>query len=147
MIKESVDTTRSLAAIRQIRGAITSLHNGDYECAVTLAHAAEGMIPDKKKDGDGKPLIKLMRERLPDDDPNLFSSWLKHPKGAEKATISVFEVVLMIARAIHKFVWYYEASNDHFESFQDWAMLHGHLPKRITERAEPEKAVIVTGSA
>jgi hypothetical protein len=133
MIKELVDTTRKLASLRQIRGAISCLHNGDYECAVTLAHAAEGMVPDKRKSGDRKPLIKLMRERLTDDDPNLFSNWLKHPKGAERATISVFEVVVMILRAIHKFVWCYEETSDHFELFQDWAMLHGHLPKRITE--------------
>src|SRR5258708_26469478 len=41
----------------------------------------------------------------------------------------------MIALAIHKFVWFYEESTDRFESFVDWAMLHGHLPRRITERA------------
>ena len=133
MIKEHVNTTRKVAPIRQIRTAISCLHNGDYECAITLAHAAEGMVPDKREGDDRKPLFKLMRERLPDDDPNLFSNWLKHPRGADKATISVFEVVVMIARAIHKFVWYYGESNDHFELFQDWAMLHGHLPKRITE--------------
>jgi hypothetical protein len=137
LVKEYVDTRRKLAPLRQIRGAITCLHDGDYECAITLAHAAEGMVPDKKERGDSKPLIKLMRERVPDDDSNLFSSWLKHPRGVEKARITVFEVVLMILRAIHKFVWYYEESSNHFESFQDWAMLHGHLPKRITERATP----------
>jgi len=90
-------------------------------------------VPDKKDGEDGKPLFKLMRDRLPDNDPNLFSNWLKHPRGADKATIPVFEVVLMIARAIHKFVWYYEESSDHFETFQKWAMLHGHLPKPIIE--------------
>jgi hypothetical protein len=136
MIREHVDTTRKLAPLRQIRGAIACLHNSDYECAITLAHAAEGMVPDKKQGSDSKPLIKLMRERLPGDDPNLFCNWLKHPRGAEKARIEVFEVVLMILRAIHKFVWYYEETSDHFESFQNWAMLHGHLPKRITESAK-----------
>jgi hypothetical protein len=135
MIKEHVNTTREVAPIRQIRGAINYLHSGDYECAITLAHAAEGMVPDRKKGDDGKPFIVLMRERLPDDDPNLFSNWLKHPKGGDKATIPLFEVVVMILRAIHKFVWYYEATSDCFESFQDWAMLHGHLPKRITQKA------------
>lgn len=135
MIKEHVDTTQKLASLRQIRGAISCLHNGDYECAITLAHAAEGIVPDKKGD-DRKPLVKLTREKMPDDDPNLFSSWLKHPRGAEKATISVFEVVTMIVRAIHKFVWYYEESSDHFELFQDWAILQGHLPKRITEQGQ-----------
>jgi hypothetical protein len=137
MIKDHVDTTRKVALLRQIRGAITCLHDGDYECAITLARAAEGMVPDKKEGSDGKPLIKLMHERLSDEDPNLFSNWLKHPRGADRATIPVFEVVLMILRAIHKFVWYYEETSDHFESFQNWAMLHGHLPKRITESAAP----------
>jgi hypothetical protein len=142
MIKEYVDTTRTTAPVRQIRGAIACLHQGDYECAITLAHAAEGMVPDKRKDNKplGKPMFKVIREGMPDDDPNLFSNWLKHPRGAERARIEVLEVVIMISRAIHKFVWYYEASNDHFELFQDWATLHGHLPKRITEGALPPAA-------
>jgi hypothetical protein len=84
MVKEHVETTRKLAPIRQIRGAISALHNGDYECAVTLAHAAEGMVPDKKPGDDRKPLIKLMCERMPDDDPNLFSNWLKKPERRRK---------------------------------------------------------------
>jgi hypothetical protein len=142
MIKEYVDTTQKLASVRQIRGEISCLHDGQYECAVTLAHAAEGMVPDKRKDNKplGKPMFKLIREGMPDDDPNLFSNWLKHPKGAERARIPVLEVVIMILRAIHKFVWYYEESSDYFELFQDWAMLHGHLRKRITESATPSAA-------
>jgi hypothetical protein len=138
MIKEHIVTTQKLASLKQIRGAISCLHDGEYECAVTLAHAAEGMVPNKRK--DGKPLFTIMRGGMPDDDPNLFSNWLKHPRGAERARISVLEVVMMIARAIHKFVWHYQESSDHFELFQDWATLHGHLPKRITERATPPTA-------
>jgi hypothetical protein len=141
VVKDHVNTTRKFAALRQIRGAITCLHEGDYECAITLAHAAEGMVPDEKKGDDGKYLFKLMRERLPDNDHNLFSNWLKHDKIGDKATISVFEVVVMITRAIHKFVWYYGESSDHFETFQRWAMLHGHLPKPIIEGPTQETAV------
>jgi hypothetical protein len=140
VVKEHVNTTRKYAALRQIRGAITCLHDGDYECAVTLAHAAEGMVPDEKPGAGGKYLFLLMKERLPDDDHNLFCNWLKHDRPKDKATISVLEVVVMIARAIHKFVWYYGDSSDHFESFQKWAMLHGHLPKPITEGPAEESA-------
>jgi hypothetical protein len=139
VVRVHVDTTRKYAALRQIRGAITCLHDVDYECAVTLAHAAEGMIADEKQ-GGGKYLFQLMKERLPDDDHNLFCNWLKHDRPGDKARITVFEVVVMIARAIHKFIWYYQESSDHFNSFQKWALLHGHLPKPISEGPAQESA-------
>jgi hypothetical protein len=135
VVKEHVDTTRQIAAIRQIHRAIRSLHDGDFECAITLAGAGEEMVPNDRK--GGKSLIKLLQDKTPDDDPNLFRNWLKHAKGPDKARVTILEVVVMIARAIHKFVWYYESSTDLFESFVDWAVLHGHLPKRITENAVP----------
>jgi len=55
-------------------------HFRHYECAVTLAHAAEGMVSDEKEGDDRKYLFKLMRERMPGDDHNLFTNWLKHEK-------------------------------------------------------------------
>jgi hypothetical protein len=133
-MREYLDTTRKIAAVRQIRGAIRALHDEEFECAITLAAAGEGMVPNDRK--DGKPLIKILRDKMPEDDPNLFSNWLKHPKGPDKARILIMEAVVMISRAIHKFVWYYEESADSFETFSDWAVLHGHLPRRLTEKAE-----------
>jgi hypothetical protein len=36
------ETTRQMAALYQIHGAIKLFHKGDFECSVTLASAAEG---------------------------------------------------------------------------------------------------------
>jgi hypothetical protein len=143
-MKEHVDTTRKIASMRQIHGAIRCLHDEQFECAITLAGAGEEMVPNSRK--DEKPLVKILQERMPDDDPNLFRNWLKHPRGPDKARVTVMEVVLMITRAIHKFVWFYEESTDSFELFIDWAMLHGHLPRRITEKSA-QTVVAATGSA
>ncbi len=40
-----IKTTRKLAAQRQIDAAIAHLHEAELECAVTLAAAAEGLLP------------------------------------------------------------------------------------------------------
>ena len=44
-----IDTHIRLASMRQIHCAIEHLHRGDYECAITLAGAAEGILPDTWK--------------------------------------------------------------------------------------------------
>jgi hypothetical protein len=48
-----------------------------------------------------------------------------------------FETVLVIARAIQKFVAVYEASCREFNDFSDWAVAQGHLPKPIVEPKYP----------
>ena len=40
-----IKTTRKLGAQRQIDAAIAHLHEAELECAVTLAAAAEGLLP------------------------------------------------------------------------------------------------------
>jgi hypothetical protein len=40
-----IRTTKQLAATRQIQAAIKHFRNDDYECAITLAAAAEGLLP------------------------------------------------------------------------------------------------------
>ena len=41
-----IDTHVRLASMRQIHCAIEHLHRGDFESAITLACAAEGILPD-----------------------------------------------------------------------------------------------------
>jgi hypothetical protein len=41
------ETTRQLAALYQITAAIKHFYDGDLECAVTLASAAEGVLPER----------------------------------------------------------------------------------------------------
>jgi hypothetical protein len=40
--REAKLITKKQASLRQLHAAIDHLHDGDYECAITLAGAAEG---------------------------------------------------------------------------------------------------------
>lgn len=128
-----VETTKQLSAMRQIKAAIEHLHKGQLECAITLAAAGEGQLPESTVEY----LFRLLQRLKPQEDFNLFINWLKHPSGPEKATISEFEAVLVIARAIQKFVAAYEASCREFNEFSDWAVGNGHLPTAIVEPKYP----------
>jgi hypothetical protein len=81
---------------RGIEAAIKHFHNGDLDIAITLAPAGEGQPPETTKEY----LFRMLRRLAPNDDFNLFITWLKHPVGPENATILEFEAVLVIARAI-----------------------------------------------
>ena len=128
-----VETTKQLSALRQTKAAIEHLHKGQLECAMTLAAAAEGQLPEATVEY----LFRLLQRLKPQENFNLFINWLKHPTGPDKATISEFETVLVIARAIQKFVAVYEASCREFNDFSDWAVAQGHLPKPIVEPKYP----------
>jgi hypothetical protein len=41
-----IETHVRYASMRQIHAAIEHVHREDYECAITLAGAAEGILPD-----------------------------------------------------------------------------------------------------
>ena len=103
----TVDTSKQLASLRQIIAAIEHLHKRELECAITLAGAAEGQLPETAKDY----LFRLLKKVFSHDDLNLVRDWLKHQSGPENATITEFEAALMISRAIHKFVAVDQASH------------------------------------
>ena len=126
-----VDTSKQLASLRQIIAAIDHLHKKELECAITLAGAAEGQLPEKRTDY----LFRLLKKVFSHDDLNLVRDWLKHQSGPENAIISEFEAALMISRAIHKFVGVYQASHPKFEEFSKWAVDAGHLPRPLTTDA------------
>jgi hypothetical protein len=125
-----VETDKQRSAIRQICAAITHFHAGDYECAITLAAAGEGQVPESMK----TYLFRLLKEKLPGFDHNAFSNWLKHPTGLAEATISELECVVMISRAIQKFVAAYEATRPEFEEFSKWAVQSGFIPRPLTAK-------------
>ncbi len=129
----TVETTKQLSALRQIQAAIAHMHKKEFECAITLAGAAEGQLPESTKEY----MFRLLKKVMPGEDHNAFINWMKHSTGPDKATISELEVVVAIARAIHKFVAVYEASCKEFEEFSAWAVANGHMPKPLTEDARP----------
>ena len=69
--------------MRQIYCAIEHLHQGDFECAITLAGAAEGILPDtdeahfrqKVKALSKSPEIRATGGAT---GPNDYINWLKH---------------------------------------------------------------------
>jgi hypothetical protein len=128
-----IETNVQLASMRQINAAIEHMHRGDFECAITLAGAAEGMLPDsdeahfrqKVKELAAKPEIRAAGGAT---GPNDYINWLKHGqlmKGAariENATILEIEVIAVIWRAITKFrVTYPEIRTPQMLSFENWA--------------------------
>jgi hypothetical protein len=128
-----IETNVQLASMRQINAAIEHMHRGDFECAITLAGAAEGMLPDsdeahfrqKVKELAAKPEIRAAGGAT---GPNDYINWLNHAqlmKGAariENATILEIEVIAVIWRAITKFrVTYPEIRTPQMLSFENWA--------------------------
>jgi len=121
-----VKTNKQLSARRQICAAIEHFHKKDYECAITLAGAAEGQVKEKTS----RHLFRLIRNKFSADETNAFIHWMKHPSCPDTAEITEQEVVVTIIRAIQKFVGTYEATHVDFENFSQWAMQKGYLRRR-----------------
>jgi len=127
-------TTKKEAAFRQINGAIKLLYEEEYECAATLAGAAEGMLPE---DG-AEYLFKRLSETEPPPEfegkkdwvgwLNATRDWLKHetPQLGKKWHLTEFAVVIMVLRAISKFQWTYYQSTKRWENFYGWCRERGY---------------------
>jgi hypothetical protein len=101
-------TTRKLAAQRQIDAAIAHLHKAELECAITLAAAAEGMLPDTEE-----PHIFGYLRRHPSFKEANFNetiNWLKHNSGSDANVIYEFDAAVTIARAMSKWGAVYGAN-------------------------------------
>ena len=127
-----IKTTKQIAAYRQIVAAIEHLHRKDYECAITLAGAAEGQIKEKAT----THLFRLIRKKFSSDEANAYIHWLKHPSGPDGAQITEQEVVITIIRAIQKYVGSYETNHPHFETFSEWCIANGYTKKPLMEKAQ-----------
>ena len=126
----SIDTHIRLSSMRQINRAIDHCINGEYECAITLAHAGEGMLPEPEKPYL-RHKIKAMSKSEEIQDaggltgPNDISVWLKHGtlNGArtEAITIPAEESVAFVCRAISKFEAVYGEISPQMLGFRKWA--------------------------
>jgi hypothetical protein len=113
--------------MRQIHAAIDHLHKGDFECAITLSAAAEGMLPQTDKPHTFQKL-KAFAASLPTNEKvNDIINWLKHGttlkggKRFETATITEVEMIGTITRAISKFAAVYDDKSPQMKGFIDWA--------------------------
>jgi hypothetical protein len=133
-----IDSSKFASSRRQLNAAIAHLHSRDWECAITLAAAAEGQLPEPETQTH---LFRVLKKREAKDDVdfelNRVIHWLKHPTPDEPDPIKIseFEVALTISRAIQKFVAVYKLSAREFEGFSTWAVERGHLARHLTEKA------------
>src|ERR1700730_2451159 len=111
--KPEIETTKQLAAIRQITAAIEHLRKQEYECAITLAAAAEGLLPPTDEPHIFSAFKKYMSpEEFKELNLNLAVNWLKHynPEDLDPVIIPEAVAVWVILRAITKFIAVYHLS-------------------------------------
>ena len=118
-----LETSKKDSSQRQIQAAIAQYEVGALDCAITLAAAAEGILPAT----DDPHLFQILRDH-PELEPNLVINWLKHANGPQTATITKGEAALTIARAISKFVAVYHQSTNGFQGFLRAEYEAGNLP-------------------
>jgi hypothetical protein len=118
----SLTITKAEGASRQVDEAINALERGDFDIAVTLAGAAEGMF-----DRPGLHLWTFMQEqakaagvqrREMSDSANAARTWLKHatPGEAASLTLEAYDAVAMIMRAMSKL----EHWSPRMRRFSEW---------------------------
>jgi hypothetical protein len=122
-----IETNKQLAALCQIHYAMALFRQNELECAVTLAGAAEGVIPTTND-----PHMFLLLKNSPlsrkEFDYNFTINWLKHSTEPDDFIISEFEAAMIIVRAINKFFTVYKAGSPAMRSFVRWTFEQGHLP-------------------
>jgi hypothetical protein len=128
-VRPDVQTTKQLASLRQIRAAIEHFHKQEFERVITLAAAAEGLLPPT----NDPHLFRDFKRRLTPEEYkelnfNLVINWLKHynAEDPEPVRISEFEAVIMLVRAITKFIAVYHRSTKGMEDFLTWARSHDY---------------------
>jgi hypothetical protein len=110
----SASSSKKLASQRQIETAIQQFDKGAFECAVTLAHAGENILNEAG-------LVSLF-ERLKEAiqiDHNELPNWLKHGTGPDTRTITELEVVVLVQRAISKFVARFNGATPAMKAFSE----------------------------
>lgn len=123
-----IETNKQLAALRQIHAAIFFFRKDEFECAITLAAAAEGLLPTTNELHLFKALQSSNIFKKGEYDCNLFINWLKHPIEPDYTVIPEFEVAMIIVRAISKFHVIYKTGSPVMKDFIKWAFEKGHLP-------------------
>ncbi len=121
-----VSTTKRKAAIRQIQAAIRHFRCEEYECAISLAAAAEGVMPKS----DAPHIFSTLKTVAghADHDPNLVINWLKHPTGTDEMLLGEFEVACVIMRAISKLIAVHREGTEDMRAFGQWVFEASGLP-------------------
>lgn len=107
MAQRIVQTSKRLAAERQIHAAIAHFHAGDFECDYAVQRR-------RGSDARGERLdlpFRQLRDRATEcpaphgqkDDFNDLAAWMKHGVGAEDVELEEMEVKIWLWRAISKY--------------------------------------------
>lgn len=104
-----IDVTKEEAAGRQVDAAIDALRKGDYDIAITLAGAAEGMFSDRRRSDMwsmflSHPSAAKFPKNILIAFLNAERDWLKHPSTGMPSSlrISASDAAYIIARAMTK---------------------------------------------
>jgi hypothetical protein len=124
--KKTMTLTKAESALRQVNAAIEAFWRGDFDIAITLSGAAEGML--EREDAH---LFSYMRDapkvqHVPKKEwiktLNRERDWLKHSGSEHSATAEIgrADAAFMIARAASKL----ENWPHQIEEFADWLKIN-----------------------
>lgn len=123
-----VKTNTRCAAERQIHAAIAHYRAGEFECAITLCHAAEGKIPAPPPHTHLFRILKQFGEDNPapdgqKDDFNFAANWMKHSNNTDPDEVSIedYLVIVSIYRAVSKYRAFYGIGTPEMIDFFPWS--------------------------
>ena len=126
MARRVIQTSKRLAAERQIHAAIAHFRAGDFECAITLCSAAEGQMPEPNEPIHLLAILKqaAAEDPAPDgqkDDFNFAANWMKHGWGADEVEINKWMVAGWLNRAVSKYRAVYGIGTPEMAALFPWA--------------------------
>jgi hypothetical protein len=120
--RSSLSLTKVDGATRQTEAAIEAFARGDFDIAITLAGAAEGML---ERDGPhmfsflrDSPRVKAVKVKDWIAALNVERDWLKHTSGPVTLVFERGNAAFMIARAASKL----EKWSPRMEEFKVWLL-------------------------
>jgi hypothetical protein len=126
MANRVVQTSKRLAAQRQIHAAIVHFREGDFECVISLCSAAEGQMPEPAEPTHLFGLLRRASAESPTsdgqkDDFNYVANWMKHGTGVDEVEIEEWIVKMWLNRAISKYRAVYGAGTPEMVALFPWA--------------------------
>jgi hypothetical protein len=127
-VTDHIEVTRKVAAQRQIDAAVAHLKKFELECAITLAAAAETMLPDTTTNYVFDYLRRHPAFTSKAIDFNETINWLKHSSAPESKIIFAQEAAFVVFRAMSKFGAVYDECPMEWSEFLRWGAEQGFWP-------------------
>ena len=121
-----IEITKRLAAQHQISAAVEHLHKAELDCAITLATAAERLLPDV----ESRQILAYLRDHPLSKQVEIDKTieWLNRSAPSDAATIFEFEAAVVIARAMRRFAAAYTDVPSEWYDFLSWGVVRRHWP-------------------